>query len=188
MISHRSGETEDTTIADLAVALGTGQIKTGSASRTDRIREYNQLLRIEEIWARPPATAGRFEDRTMTRETPGRGKAARSPTAPDGVRPLQSLLFWCCLALSAAIFAAVFLAPRLRTYRGLAREYAVLEGELVASERQVDYLQKVADALSHDRAFAAELARVDFGPSGPEERIAVRPALSFNGDLAQNGT
>ena len=49
VISHRSGETEDTTIADLAVALNTGQIKTGSASRTDRIAKYNQLLRIEEI-------------------------------------------------------------------------------------------------------------------------------------------
>ena len=46
--SHRSGETEDATIADLAVALSTGQIKTGSASRTDRIAKYNQLLRIEE--------------------------------------------------------------------------------------------------------------------------------------------
>jgi len=49
VISHRSGETEDTTIADLAVALDTGQIKTGSASRTDRICKYNQLLRIEEL-------------------------------------------------------------------------------------------------------------------------------------------
>ncbi|MBW6477999.1 MAG: phosphopyruvate hydratase [Bacteroidales bacterium] len=49
VMSHRSGETEDTTIADLAVALGTGQIKTGSASRSDRIAKYNQLLRIEEI-------------------------------------------------------------------------------------------------------------------------------------------
>ncbi|MDZ4687167.1 MAG: phosphopyruvate hydratase [Planctomycetaceae bacterium] len=49
IMSHRSGETEDTTIADLAVALNTGQIKTGSASRTDRICKYNQLLRIEEI-------------------------------------------------------------------------------------------------------------------------------------------
>jgi enolase len=48
VISHRSGETEDTTIADLAVATGVGQIKTGSASRTDRIAKYNQLLRIEE--------------------------------------------------------------------------------------------------------------------------------------------
>ena len=49
VMSHRSGETEDTTIADLAVALRTGQIKTGSASRTDRICKYNQLLRIEEM-------------------------------------------------------------------------------------------------------------------------------------------
>ena len=48
IVSHRSGETEDTTIADLVVGLGTGQIKTGSASRTDRIAKYNQLLRIEE--------------------------------------------------------------------------------------------------------------------------------------------
>jgi enolase len=48
MVSHRSGETEDTFIADLAVATGAGQIKTGSASRTDRIAKYNQLLRIEE--------------------------------------------------------------------------------------------------------------------------------------------
>ena len=48
VISHRSGETEDNTIADLAVALNTGQIKTGSASRSDRIAKYNQLLRIEE--------------------------------------------------------------------------------------------------------------------------------------------
>ena len=48
VMSHRSGETEDTTIADLAVALSTGQIKTGSTSRTDRLAKYNQLLRIEE--------------------------------------------------------------------------------------------------------------------------------------------
>ena len=49
VMSHRSGETEDSTIADLAVALGTGQIKTGSASRSDRMAKYNQLLRIEEM-------------------------------------------------------------------------------------------------------------------------------------------
>src|ERR1700682_4444526 len=48
IVSHRSGETEDTFIADLVVAVGTGQIKTGSASRTDRVAKYNQLLRIEE--------------------------------------------------------------------------------------------------------------------------------------------
>ena len=48
VISHRSGETEDTTIADLAVATGAGQIKTGAPSRSDRTAKYNQLLRIEE--------------------------------------------------------------------------------------------------------------------------------------------
>ena len=48
VVSHRSGETEDTTIADIAVATNAGQIKTGSLSRTDRIAKYNQLLRIED--------------------------------------------------------------------------------------------------------------------------------------------
>ncbi|MBW8381293.1 MAG: phosphopyruvate hydratase, partial [Youngiibacter sp.] len=48
VISHRSGETEDSTIADLAVALNAGQIKTGAPARTERVAKYNQLLRIEE--------------------------------------------------------------------------------------------------------------------------------------------
>jgi len=59
VISHRSGETEDTFIADLAVATGAGQIKTGSASRTDRIAKYNQLLRIEEELGDTAKFAGR---------------------------------------------------------------------------------------------------------------------------------
>jgi enolase len=57
IISHRSGETEDTTIADLSVAMGMGQIKTGSASRTDRVCKYNQLLRIEEVLGRDASFA-----------------------------------------------------------------------------------------------------------------------------------
>jgi enolase len=59
IISHRSGETEDTTIADLAVGTAAGQIKTGSASRTDRICKYNQLLRIEEELGADAVFAGR---------------------------------------------------------------------------------------------------------------------------------
>jgi enolase len=59
VISHRSGETEDTFIADLAVATGVGQIKTGSASRTDRVAKYNQLLRIEEALGRMADYPGR---------------------------------------------------------------------------------------------------------------------------------
>ena len=59
VISHRSGETEDTTIADIAVGTSAGQIKTGSASRTDRIAKYNQLLRIEEELGDAAKFAGR---------------------------------------------------------------------------------------------------------------------------------
>jgi len=64
VMSHRSGETEDTTIADLAVALRTGQIKTGSASRSDRIAKYNQLLRIEEMLG----DSGRYAGKDVLRD------------------------------------------------------------------------------------------------------------------------
>lgn len=59
VISHRSGETEDTTIADIAVATAVGQIKTGSLSRSDRVAKYNQLLRIEEALGSEAVYAGR---------------------------------------------------------------------------------------------------------------------------------
>ena len=59
MMSHRSGETEDTTIADLAVALNCGQIKTGAPARSERVAKYNQLLRIEEILGDAAVYAGR---------------------------------------------------------------------------------------------------------------------------------
>jgi enolase len=65
IISHRSGETEDATIADLAVGTAAGQIKTGSASRTDRVCKYNQLLRIEEELGAQAAFAGRTAVRAM---------------------------------------------------------------------------------------------------------------------------
>ncbi len=64
MISHRSGETEDTTIADLAVATGAGQIKTGSLSRSDRVAKYNRLLRIEEQLGKKAIYRGRAELRS----------------------------------------------------------------------------------------------------------------------------
>jgi len=67
IISHRSGETEDATIADLAVGTAAGQIKTGSASRTDRVCKYNQLLRIEEELGREAFYAGRSAIRSLTK-------------------------------------------------------------------------------------------------------------------------
>jgi enolase len=66
IISHRSGETEDSTIADLAVGTSAGQIKTGSASRSDRIAKYNQLLRIEEELGAAAAYAGRAAVRQLS--------------------------------------------------------------------------------------------------------------------------
>jgi enolase len=68
VISHRSGETEDATIADLAVGTAAGQIKTGSASRSDRVAKYNQLMRIEEELG----AGARYAGRTVLRQSASR--------------------------------------------------------------------------------------------------------------------
>jgi enolase len=68
IISHRSGETEDATIADLAVGTAAGQIKTGSASRSDRTAKYNQLLRIEEELGSQAVYAGRAAIRALAQK------------------------------------------------------------------------------------------------------------------------
>ena len=80
VMSHRSGETEDATIADLAVALGTGQIKTGAPARSDRVAKYNQLLRIEE-------------ELGATRAVPGLGRvpAQSGRLTPPGQAPVPAL-------------------------------------------------------------------------------------------------
>ena len=105
VISHRSGETEDTTIADLAVATGAGQIKTGAPSRTDRVAKYNQLLRIEEElgaravypgWERVPARAlayAREPGELRLADRDGRDRAARRSSPRSGLprrRPRRS--------------------------------------------------------------------------------------------------
>ena len=75
-MSHRSGETEDTTIADLAVATNSGQIKTGAPARSDRVAKYNQLLRIEE------ELGDAAEFRGPRRPGPGGERPGMSPHAP----------------------------------------------------------------------------------------------------------
>ena len=82
MMSHRTGETEDTTIADLAVAVGSGQIKTGAPARSERVAKYNQLLRIEEALGDAARYAG---DLAFPRFSP-RAEVARS-VMPDAKRP-----------------------------------------------------------------------------------------------------
>jgi hypothetical protein len=94
-------------------------------------------------------------------------------------RPFAALAFWCCLLLAAGLFAVLSLAPKLRTYRDLAREYDMLERRLVSTERRTDSLAKVADALEHDPQFAAELARINFDAPNAGERIPVGPQLSL---------
>jgi enolase len=78
VMSHRSGETEDATIADLAVATNCGQIKTGSLARSDRLAKYNQLIRIEEMLERRPTTPG------LAARSCGRGGAHRRPGRGGG--------------------------------------------------------------------------------------------------------
>ena len=77
MISHRSGETEDTTIADLAVAMGTGQLKSGAPSRSERVAKYNRLLRIEEELGGAARYAGRSAFASSA--APAAGAAAAAP-------------------------------------------------------------------------------------------------------------
>jgi hypothetical protein len=95
-------------------------------------------------------------------------------------RPLAALAFWASLFAAAGLFAVLALAPKLRMYRELSRDYDRLEHQLVATERRTESLAKVADALEHDPQFAAELARVDFDSPSKEERIAVGPQLSLS--------
>jgi enolase len=86
VMSHRSGETEDATIADLAVATNCGQIKTGSLARSDRLAKYNQLIRIEEAAgdSGPTMPGGRFSDNPpLPRAAGDRGVGA--PVLPGGV-------------------------------------------------------------------------------------------------------
>ena len=78
VMSHRSGETEDSTIADLAVATGCGQIKTGSLSRSDRLAKYNQLIRIEEALGSSAVYAGRSVLRELTRKRGPHGPLDRT--------------------------------------------------------------------------------------------------------------
>ena len=103
IISHRSGETEDSTIADLAVGTSAGQIKTGSASRSDRVAKYNQLLRIEEELGAGGKYAGRDAIRQLRAQNWPEATHAAGRTA--GVVALTALaLVWLAAGLPAGAF------------------------------------------------------------------------------------
>ncbi len=98
-----------------------------------------------------------------------------------GFHAAAALAFWCSLLIAAGLFALLALAPKLRTYHQLARDYQGLHRQLVSTERRTESLAKVADALQHDPDFASELARINFDAPKTEERIAVGPQLSLAG-------
>ena len=87
VISHRSGESEDTTIADIAVATNAGQIKTGSLSRTDRVAKYNQLLRIEEMLGEDAVYGGKLAE-----AAPRPATATAPPVKPRSARRTRELV------------------------------------------------------------------------------------------------
>ena len=93
VMSHRSGETEDTTIADLAVATGCGQIKTGAPSRSDRVAKYNQLLRIEEELGGDAEYPGRSAFRS-TKSWQRKGVTPTSNEGANGWPPRTPAIRW----------------------------------------------------------------------------------------------
>jgi hypothetical protein len=96
-----------------------------------------------------------------------------------GFRPAASLAFWCSLLIAAGLFAVLALAPKLRTYHQLSRDYQGLHRQLVSTERRTESLARVADALQHDPDFASELARINFDAPKTEQRTPVGPQLSL---------
>ena len=141
IISHRSGETEDTFIADLAVATGAGQIKTGSASRTDRTAKYNQLLRIAEEL----------------------GDLAHYPGA--GPLPAVTRARWAALAALAfllyfGIQGGEYGTTDLLALRG---QEASEQAQVQRLRQVVDSLQKEAVAIEHDLRTQERVARERFG-------------------------
>lgn len=89
------------------------------------------------------------------------------------------LLFWLCLVIAVALFASVFLAPKILTWTKLRHDYHSNQLELVAMEKQVQYLDRVADALKNDPQFSEEIARIDFHALEPDtERLSVKNSLN----------
>jgi cell division protein FtsB len=144
IISHRSGETEDTFIADLAVATRTGQIKTGSASRTDRIAKYNQLLRINEAL----------------------GDTATYLGANRWLRLVLGLVFLAGGALP--LFGGDYSYFELRRVR---REQVAEQQRLEQARSEVEALRAREDSLRNDSATIERTARERYGLIRDGERL-----------------
>lgn len=108
-------------------------------------------------------------------------KRGSSPRREPQHAWIVSLASWLLLFAAAGLYAAVSLSPRFLEYLRFKNEYYVNQVRLVGMERQIGYLNRVADALENDPEFAAELARIDFDALGPgEEHISVSPDLTLD--------
>ena len=173
MLSHRSGETEDTTIADLAVAVNAGQIKTGAPARSERVAKYNQLLRIEEELDEAARFAGAqaFPRSSAPRAGPGR---------PRRVRRRSGGLTGRALVLGAVlVLIALVLASPLQRY--LQQRNAVIQAE----QRQQSTSRRVAELTRleqrwNDPAYVEQQARarLQFARPGDTVYVVVDPGRS----------
>ncbi len=158
VISHRSGETEDTTIADLVVAVNAGQLKSGAPARSDRVAKYNQLLRIEEDLGESAAFPGRA---ALVGARQGRGMARASRKAPRRARAAKAagsvgrarLAFLGAIVVSAVVLFAWFPAGSLLSQRS----------NLAGTEAQLGALHTQDAALAQEKknlSDAGEIGRI----------------------------
>ena len=190
-MSHRSGETEDTTIADLAVATNCGQIKTGAPARSDRVAKYNQLLRIEEVLGEAAAFLGgaRWRPRRaydMARATPSR----QAGTSRRSRRMLWILVS--SLAVVGVLFIGVY--PDAHVPARSAPRCIRRSGRWTCSRRRTTTLAQQADELNTDSEIEQLARRAvqlrppgragDRDPAGASRADPLPPVWPFTG-LAQ---
>ena len=166
ILSHRSGETEDTTIADLAVATRAGQIKTGAPCRSDRVAKYNRLLRIEEELEGVATYPGPGPFPVGNRDPRPKRPPGPIRSAPSWARP--SLLVFALLAIAA-----------LKSYRDLAparaREHLLETQHRRDPRRAARGCALRIDRLRHDPGMLERLAREDLGMVRPGDVVIELP-------------
>ena len=174
VMSHRSGETEDTTIADLAVATGCGQIKTGAPSRSDRVAKYNQLLRIEEALGGDAEFPGRSVFRSRSAEGRSRqdgapnGRSAMAASPDPGSAGTASGASRCCSCSALVLY--LYIGPT-RTWVATYKEAKKRKAEVAALKRENQQLQARRDELRKPADAGARGAPAGHGPAGEKAYV-----------------
>ena len=173
VISHRSGETEDTTIADLAVATNAGQIKTGSLCRSDRIAKYNRLLRIEEHLGPAAVYGGQLSGTSSVRIEASECAGDRLAGAS---RPGGAVLFWILIAMGLAVFVPCVVVPEWRHYQALDMAAQVEQHKVDLLECRVNDERRLLTAVRKDPAVISRIAQreLHFRKAGAVD-VAVTP-------------